>query len=99
MAHNIPVIDVRDTLAGRPGALAATGRQIHDALTTVGFFVLTGHDVPPPLMAATFDQARRIHALPMDNKLALRMNEHNNGYMAMGRYAVWTSDEIGRAHV
>ena len=24
--------------------------------------------------------------------MALRMNEHNNGYMAMGRYAVWTSD-------
>jgi isopenicillin N synthase-like dioxygenase len=23
--------------------------------------------------------------------MALRMNEHNNGYMAMGRYAVWTS--------
>jgi hypothetical protein len=24
--------------------------------------------------------------------MALRMNEHNNGYMAMGKYAVWTSD-------
>ena len=29
---------------------------------------------------------------PMASKLALRLNEHNNGYMAMGRYAVWTSD-------
>ena len=28
----------------------------------------------------------------MKKKLALKMNEHNNGYMAMGRYAVWTSD-------
>jgi isopenicillin N synthase-like dioxygenase len=28
----------------------------------------------------------------MDAKLALRMNEHNNGYMMLGRYAVWTSD-------
>lgn len=28
----------------------------------------------------------------MEAKTALRMNEHNNGYMAMGRYAVWTSD-------
>jgi hypothetical protein len=24
--------------------------------------------------------------------LAVRMNEHNNGYMTLGRYAVWTSD-------
>ena len=28
----------------------------------------------------------------MEAKLALRMNEHNNGYMMLGRYAVWTSD-------
>jgi isopenicillin N synthase-like dioxygenase len=28
----------------------------------------------------------------MAAKLALRLNEHNNGYMAKGRYAVWTSD-------
>ena len=28
----------------------------------------------------------------MEAKLALRLNEHNNGYMASGRYAVWTSD-------
>jgi isopenicillin N synthase-like dioxygenase len=28
----------------------------------------------------------------MDAELALRMNEHNNGYMMLGRYAVWTSD-------
>ncbi|MSP05243.1 MAG: isopenicillin N synthase family oxygenase [Acetobacteraceae bacterium] len=92
MTDHIPIIDIRDMLAQRPGALAATARAIHDALTTVGFLVLTGHDVPPDLIAGTFAQARRIHDLPMARKLALRMNEHNNGYMAMGRYAVWTSD-------
>ncbi len=92
MVDHIPVIDVRDMLAGRPEALESTARAVHDALTQVGFLVLTGHDVPPGLMAATFAQARRIHDLPMARKLALRMNEHNNGYMAMGRYAVWTSD-------
>ena len=92
MTDHIPVIDVRDLLTQRPGALEATARAIHNALTTVGFLVLTGHDVPAPLIADTFAQARRIHDLPMARKLALRMNEHNNGYMAMGRYAVWTSD-------
>jgi len=92
MTDSIPVIDLRETLAGRPGALEATARQLHEALTTVGFLVLTGHDVPAELTARAFEQARRIHDLPMASKLALRMNEHNNGYMAMGRYAVWTSD-------
>jgi isopenicillin N synthase-like dioxygenase len=28
----------------------------------------------------------------MSDKAAMKLNDHNNGYMAMGRYAVWTSD-------
>src|SRR5215213_10344324 len=92
MSEAIPIIDVADCLAGRPGALAAVGRQVHDALTTVGFFVLTGHDVPMALIERTFAEARRFHQLPMDKKLALMLNEHINGYMVMGRYAVRTSD-------
>jgi isopenicillin N synthase-like dioxygenase len=92
MTDMIPVIDVGDYLTGRPGALQATARQVHDALTTTGFFVLTGHDVPPSLIERTFDEARRFHAMPMAMKVALKLNEHNNGYMMMGRYAVRTSD-------
>ena len=92
MTHSIPVIDLKAYLAGAPGALNATARQIHDALTQVGFFMITGHDVPAALIDQTFAEAHRIHELPMEKKLALRLNEHNNGYMAKGRYAVWTSD-------
>src|SRR6478752_2609521 len=92
MSETIPVIDIADYVAGRPGALAAAARQVHDALTTIGFFVLTGHDVPVPLIERTFAEARRFHAMPMPKKLALKLNEHNNGYMVMGRYAVRTSD-------
>jgi isopenicillin N synthase-like dioxygenase len=92
MTNTIPVIDVADYLAERPCALPAFARALHDALTTVGFLVLTGHDVPQALIAQAFAEARRLHDLPMTSKLALRLNEHNNGYMSMGRYAVWTSD-------
>src|SRR5215469_14947549 len=88
----IPIIDVGDYLAGRPGALAATARRVHDALSTIGFMVITGHGVPPSLIAETFAEAQRLHDLPMTDKLALKLNEHNNGYMAMNRYAVWTSE-------
>ena len=92
MTNTIPVIDIGDYLTGWPGALQATARKVHDALTTVGFFVLTGHDVPVSLIERTFADARRFHAMPMAKKLALKLNEHNNGYMVMGRYAVRTSD-------
>ena len=87
----IPVVDIADYIAGRPGALDAAGRRLHDALTTTGFFILTGHGVPQPLVTRTFAEARRFHELPMEKKLALKLNEHNNGYMVMGRYAVRTS--------
>jgi len=88
----IPIIDLGPYLANRPGAEAATAAQLGRALRDVGFFVIVNHEVPRELIDATFAEARRFHAQPMDAKLALRMNEHNNGYMMLGRYAVWTSD-------
>jgi isopenicillin N synthase-like dioxygenase len=88
----IPIIDVGPYLGGRPGALARTAGELRDALEQVGFFVIVNHDVPDALIARTFAEARRFHDRPLDWKMALRMNEHNNGYMAMNRYAVWTSD-------
>jgi len=92
MPETIPVIDVADYLAGRSGALEATASRVREALTTVGFFVLTGHAVPRGMIERAFAEAERLLDLPMKKKLAFKMNEHNNGYMAMGRYAVWTSD-------
>ena len=88
----IPVIDLGPYRAGAPGALAATARQLADALEGVGFFIIVNHGVPRALIERTFAEARRFHAQPHATKLALRMNEHNNGYMALGRYAVWTSE-------
>src|SRR5690242_5660907 len=87
----IPVLDVGDYLAGTPGAREAVAADLRAALEGVGFFILVNHGVPRDLIDRTFAEARRFHAQPMETKLALRMNEHNNGYMMLGRYAVWTS--------
>lgn len=92
MTRGIPIIDVADYLAGQPGALSRVANAIHDALTNVGFFVITGHAVPAELIRQTFDEAKRLHNLPIAQKLALKLNQHNNGYMAMSRYTVRTSD-------
>jgi isopenicillin N synthase-like dioxygenase len=88
----IPVLDLRAYLANEPGALAATAAALRAALEDIGFFMLVNHGVPQPLIDRTFAEARRFHDQPLAAKMALRMNEHNNGYMAMGRYAVWTSE-------
>src|SRR5438477_12676118 len=91
-AATIPVIDFGASFAGGPGAVEATAAEIRDTLENVGFFVIVNHGVPQALIDRTFAEARRFHAQPMEAKLALRMNEHNNGYMMLGRYAVWTSE-------
>jgi isopenicillin N synthase-like dioxygenase len=88
----MPIIDLGPCLAGAPGALEAAAAELRDALTNIGFFVVVQHGVPQDLINRTFTAARRFHDQPLAAKMALRMNEHNNGYMAMGRYAVWTSE-------
>jgi len=88
----VPVIDFGPCFANAPGALESTAATLRETLETIGFFVMVDHGVPPSLIAETFGEARRFHDQPMASKLALRMNEHNNGYMTLGRYAVWTSD-------
>jgi isopenicillin N synthase-like dioxygenase len=88
----IPVIDLSAYFADAPGALDATAAALRTALEDIGFFILINHGVPQPLIDRTFTEARRFHAQPLDAKMALRLNEHNNGYMSMGRYAVWTSE-------
>jgi isopenicillin N synthase-like dioxygenase len=88
----IPVLDLRAYFASEPGALDATAAALRAALEDIGFFIIVNHGVPQQLIERTFAEARRFHDLPLDAKMALRMNEHNNGYMSMGRYAVWTSE-------
>jgi isopenicillin N synthase-like dioxygenase len=88
----IPVIDLGPYLAGAPGALQAAAAEVRAALEGIGFFIIVNHGVPQELVDRTFAEAKRFHDQPLEAKMALRMNEHNNGYMAMGKYAVWTSD-------
>jgi isopenicillin N synthase-like dioxygenase len=80
----IPVLDVARYLAGDRSELARLGRDLRWAFENVGFWYLRGHDVPQSLIEATFEQAARFHAQPLEQKLALRINQHNIGYMPIG---------------
>src|SRR6266850_6879924 len=91
-AMGIPIIDLGQYMAGAPGATDATAAELCAALEGIGFFIVVNHGVSRDLIGRAFTEARRFHAQPYEAKVALRMNEHNNGYMAMGRYAVWTSE-------
>lgn len=80
---DIPVIDLADCLAGRPGAAEAAARKLKTALTEIGFYYITGHGVPPEQVQAAYQAAARFHALPLDAKMAVRIDKHNVGYLPM----------------
>ncbi|MEM7405226.1 MAG: 2-oxoglutarate and iron-dependent oxygenase domain-containing protein [Pseudomonadota bacterium] len=89
MDSEIPLVDVSqlDSTQG----IERVAAELRHAFARTGFLVVVGHAVEPDLIASVFELARVFHAQPMERKLALRMNEHNNGYMAMERYSVRTS--------
>ena len=77
----IPLIDVADYLAGKPGAAAKAAAELRYAFENVGFYYLAGHGIPQALIDAQYEAAARFHALPSEAKLAIRVDEHNIGYM------------------
>lgn len=79
--EEIPILDLARYRAGEPGALEALGTQLRHALEDVGFYFIVNHGVSPSLIADTFEAARRFHDQPEAAKLALRINEHNVGYL------------------
>lgn len=87
IAREIPVIDVAAWRAGAPGALEETAAALRSALETVGFFYLAGHGVPQALLDRIFAETRRFHALPLAEKMKLRLNRSNNGYMPLRGHA------------
>ncbi len=75
----LPVVDLRD----EPAVLRQRlGRVAHE----VGFFYLTGHDVPEELVSRVLDASRRFFALPQAAKDAIAMvnSPHFRGYTRLG---------------
>ncbi len=83
----IPTIDLA-YLDGRRPALVASIRQ---AYGEVGFAYLIGHGVPRDLIDAAFEQSRRFHALALEEKLALHVNEWHRGYLPLAESKIVAS--------
>jgi isopenicillin N synthase-like dioxygenase len=80
-AVTIPVIDFGPYFARKPGALDSLAAEVRHACENIGFFYALGHGVPETLIDRAFAASRRFHALPLEEKLKLRVNENNIGYL------------------
>ena len=82
-ADAIPVIDYGPYFAGEPGALERLVPQVRHACENIGFLYILNHGVPQEIIDRGFAASRRFHALPLEQKLKLRLNENNIGYLPM----------------
>lgn len=74
----IPVIDASALHTGDQTALISDFRA---AYGTTGFGYIVNHGIDPALVDAVFEASRRFHALPMEQKLAIKVNRTHRGYI------------------
>lgn len=79
--EEIPVIDLGPYLAGVPGAREKAALELRHAYEDVGFMFIVNHGVPQSLVDDTFAATARFHAQPLEEKLKIRINSGNQGYL------------------
>ena len=67
----VPVIDMQPFLTGDKKAKQAVGRQVDEALQTIGFFTLIGHGVPDELITLTRETALEFFGCSLDEKMKI----------------------------
>lgn len=79
--EEIPIIDIGALLAGDAAALDDVARQISRACREIGFFFIVNHGMDGAIVDRAFEASRRFFALPFEDKMTVRMNRHQCGYM------------------
>lgn len=78
---DLPVIDVGCLWdGGSEGSVVTLGEEISRACRSAGFFYIANHGVDRGLIADAFEANRRFHALPLEEKLAIKLNRWHRGY-------------------
>ena len=81
----IPVVDLGPAFRGESGALEAVAAEVRRACEHVGFFYVKGHGAPQEIIDAAFEASREFHAMPLEDKMRLKLNENNIGYLPVNQ--------------
>jgi isopenicillin N synthase-like dioxygenase len=97
-ARLIPVIDYGPYFDGEPGALDRVAAEVTQACGNVRFFYALNHGVADEAIEWAFAASRWFHALPLERKLALKLNDNNIGYVPINAsvQAAWTVHKATR---
>ena len=77
----VPIIDLGPFLADEPGATQTTAVELRDALERIGFFFIINHGIPKSLRDKMVSVTAGFYDLPLEQKMALKVNGEGNGYV------------------
>ena len=84
MTSSVPVIDLRAWFDGDAAARKAVAAQVDEALSRVGFMLVTGHGVAPLLASGVRAAAREFFALPEPVKQRYAVSVNGRGWLPPG---------------
>lgn len=81
----VPLIDVAGLRSADPAARRAVAAELGAACRGAGFFLVSGHGIPPAVTEGLFGAARALFALPDAAKraMSIRLSPHNRGYVGL----------------
>lgn len=84
--ETVPIIDVAPLLAGEPAGFAAVAAQLGAAAREVGFFYVTGTQIPPELFDGLLTAAKEFFARPVEEKMRYYIgnSDCHRGYVPTG---------------
>jgi isopenicillin N synthase-like dioxygenase len=77
----LPVLDLAPLFAGDRAGIDALAAQMRDVCEHLGFMCIVNHGIEPGQIEAMEREAMRFHNQPMDEKLKLKVNDHQRGYI------------------
>ncbi|WP_029434119.1 isopenicillin N synthase family oxygenase [Blastococcus sp. URHD0036] len=80
----VPLIDLTDWYGGDPAARRDVAEQVDRALSGIGFLLVTGHRLRPPLLDGVREQARRFFALQPAAKAPYACRVGGRGWIPPG---------------
>ena len=78
---DIPLLDLTEYKQGDPAALEMLAAELRYALENIGFFYIVNTGVPQDRIDRAFGATRKFHAMPLEDKLEIEVNEQLTGYM------------------
>lgn len=84
----IPVIDLDPLWESSPSGPIKVAEEFTRAFEDMGFAYIVNHRVPQTIINQVFAQHRRFHALPLDEKNKIRLNQWHRGYLPLAAYKV-----------